>query len=109
MGLLPPFLFYNNTIMDRKEICNTLCEILVNQFTGETSLQVIDCHNFFVIKGYTKSDEVIDLTNIVSDFEKKNELSKINIIDLIFYGTKKDTESSDIPSYFSVSSDIKSN
>jgi len=109
VGLLPPFLFYNNTIMNRKEICNTLCEVLVNQFTGETSLQVIDCFNFFVIKGYTNSNDILDLSETISDFEKKNELSKINTIDLIIYGIKKDTESSDIPSYFSVSSDIKSN
>jgi hypothetical protein len=95
--------------MNRKEICDTLCEVLVNQFTGETSLQVIDCYNFFVIKGYTISNNILDLSEPISDFEKKNKLSKINIIDLIVYNTKKDTESSDIPSYFSVSSDVKSN
>ena len=95
--------------MNRKEISNNLCELLVKQFTGETSLQIIDCHNFFVVKGYTTSNDVLDLKDTISDFEKKHELSKINIIDVIFYGTKKDTESSDIPSYFSVSSEVHSN
>ena len=95
--------------MNRKEISNSLCEILVGQFTGETSLQIVDCYNFFVIKGYTTSTDVLDLTEVVSNFEKKNELTKINVIDLIVYNTKKDTESSDIPSYFSVSSEVYSN
>ena len=93
--------------MNRTEICNNLCKTLVNQFTGETSIQVIDCYNFFVIKGYSTLTEIVDLTDVISEFEKINELPKINTIDLIVYGTKKDTESSDIPSYFSVSSDIK--
>jgi hypothetical protein len=95
--------------MNRKEVCDKLCNVLVNQFTGGTSLQVVDCYNFFVVKGITSSNDVIDLSESVSNFEKDNSLSKINIIDLIFYGTKKDTESSDIPSYFSVSSEVKSN
>lgn len=95
--------------MTRKEICNTLCDVLINQFTGETSLQVIDCYNFFVIKGITTSSDVVDLTNTISSFEKEHSLTKINIIDLMFYGTKKDTESSDVPSYLSVSSEVRSN
>lgn len=94
--------------MTRKEICNTLCDVVLNQYTGVTSVQIIDCYNFFVIKGITTCSDVVDLTDTISSFEKEHNLDKINIIDLMFYGTKKDTESSDVPSYLSVSSEVRS-
>ena len=95
--------------MTRKEICNTLCDVLINQFTGETSLQVIDCHSFFIIKGATNNESFVELSNSIESFEEINKIKKISYFDLITY-TKdniKEKQTDDI--VFSISSEIRSN
>ena len=64
-----------------------------------TQISVVDFDNFIVVKGKTKSKEIINLSELSSEFEKKFEASlgdyKIkNIIDLIDYEMEmKDVES----------------
>ena len=39
--------------------------------TEQSVIKVIDCNNFYVIKGKTTSNEILDLVTLTSEFEKK--------------------------------------
>ena len=59
----------------------------------ETIIKVIDCTNFFIIKGKTSYNQVLDLTIILDEFLKKYEdhLGKVKLshtVDLIEYDVK---------------------
>ena len=66
----------------------------------ETIIKVVDCTNFFIIKGKTSYNQVLDLTIILDEFLKKYEdnLGKVKLthtVDLIEYDVKMN-----IPNYF---------
>jgi hypothetical protein len=59
----------------------------------ETIIRVVDCTNFFIIKGKTSYNQVLDLTIILDEFLKKYEdnLGKVKLthtVDLIEYDIK---------------------
>jgi hypothetical protein len=59
----------------------------------ETIIKVVDCVNFFIIKGKTTYNQVLDLTIVLEEFLKKysNHLGKIKLshtVDLIEYDVK---------------------
>jgi hypothetical protein len=59
----------------------------------ETIIKVVDCTNFFIIKGKTSYNQVLDLTIILDEFLKKYEdhLGKVKLshtVDLIEYDIK---------------------
>jgi hypothetical protein len=59
----------------------------------ETIIKVVDCTNFFIIKGKTSYNQVLDLTIILDEFLKKYEdhLGKVKLshtVDLIEYDVK---------------------
>ena len=95
--------------MNRKEICNSLCELLVSKFTGETSLQVIDCHTFFIFKGITNNEVFLDISPFLDSFKEKYELKKFSYFDLIEYSKDSISEKTKEDYIFSISSDIISN
>jgi len=62
-------------------------------YTEQSIIKVIDCNNFYVIKGKTTSNEILDLVTLTSEFNKKysNIISDVKIshtIDIIEYGSK---------------------
>jgi len=74
-------------------VVNLFSEFILNKIniTSETLIEVVDCENFFVVKGKTSSTEVLDLNKIKEEFHEKfsktSEKFKIgNTIDLIEYG-----------------------
>lgn len=59
----------------------------------ETIIKVVDCKNFFVIKGKTSYNEVLDLSTILTEFIKKYEdvigdIKLSHTVDLIEYEIK---------------------
>ena len=59
----------------------------------ETIIKIVDCKNFFIIKGKTSYNQVLDLTVILDEFLKKYEdhLGKVKLshtVDLIEYDVK---------------------
>jgi hypothetical protein len=84
------------SFLDGKNICNIFASLIVEKINetfpdAETEITVINVRNFFVVKGRTNSDVVINCSDLLKDFIKDydEEFSKkINIIDVIYYNTK---------------------
>jgi hypothetical protein len=81
-----------NKIGTNDFIVNLLSEFILNKIGKNTStkIQVIDCINFFIIKGKTSSKEVLNLSEILSDFKKTYDKE---------IGDKKITHSIDLIEY----------
>lgn len=76
-------------------IVNLLSDFILNQIPKEeqTIIQVVDCYNFYVIKGKTTHKEPLDLAKVRDEFITKYEelLGEYKIshtIDLIEYNSK---------------------
>lgn len=66
---------------------NLLSEFILKKYeSNNTILEICDCKNFIIVKGFTTESEVILLNSVAEDFSKKYEDAQIkNIIDLIEY------------------------
>jgi len=88
----------------RLSIVNLLSDFILSQIpqSNHTIIEVVDCINFFVIKGKTTHKELINLGNVVNEFKEKygkvfSDVSGrklTNTIDLIEYDVDlRETES----------------
>lgn len=84
------------SLKSKLSVVNLFADFLLSKIPHdeESIIQVIDCENFFLIKGKTTHNEPLNLSEIKSEFEKfgKNFVIR-NTIDLIEYDceiTKKD-------------------
>jgi hypothetical protein len=78
-------------------ITNLFADFIVSKIphNEDTIIKVVDCTNFFTIKGKTSYNQVLDLTIILDEFLKKYEDDMGNIklshtVDLIEYDIKMD-------------------
>jgi hypothetical protein len=76
-------------------ITNLFADFIVSKIphNEETIIKVVDCTNFFIIKGKTSYNQVLDLTIILDEFLKKYEDNLGNVklshtVDLIEYDVK---------------------
>jgi hypothetical protein len=76
-------------------ITNLFADFILSKIphNEETIIKVVDCTNFFIIKGKTSYNQVLDLTIILDEFLKKYEdnLGKVKLshtVDLIEYDVK---------------------
>jgi hypothetical protein len=76
-------------------ITNLFADFILSKIphNEETIIKVVDCTNFFIIKGKTSYNQVLDLTIILDEFLKKYEdhLGKVKLshtVDLIEYDIK---------------------
>lgn len=81
-----------SNIGDRNFIVNSLSNFLVDKLGVDNSsiIKVLDLGNFFVIKGKTNSKEILNLNDVISEFNEKysqfcESLKITNTIDLIQY------------------------
>jgi len=77
--------------MDRKKFINLLSEEIVNTLSSDSIITVVDLQNFFVVKGKTSSEKVINVKDVYTKFcETHIEYKNINFntIDLIEYSSK---------------------
>ena len=79
-------------------ITNLFADFIVSKIphNEETIIKVVDCTNFFIIKGKTSYSQVLDLTIILDEFLKKYEDHIGNVklshtVDLIEYDVKMST------------------
>lgn len=86
-----------NKVGSRGFVVNFLSDKILMELGKNSSsiVEVIDCINFFVIKGKTSSEEVLDLQKIFSDVEQKyskifKDIKLTHTIDLLEYGCKLD-------------------
>ena len=78
-------------------ITNLFADFILSKIPNneESIIKVVDCKNFFVIKGRTSHNEVLDLSIILEEFLKKYEdhIGKVKLshtLDLIEYEVKMD-------------------
>jgi hypothetical protein len=66
---------------------NLLAEFILKKYkSDQTLIEICDCENFIVVKGFSTEPEVISLSSVVSEFSEKYEQFSINrTIDLIEY------------------------
>ena len=71
-------------------ITNLFADFILSKIphNEETIIKIVDCKNFFIIKGKTSYNQVLDLTVILDEFLKKYEdhLGKVKLshtVDLI--------------------------
>ena len=79
----------------RLYLVNLLSDFIMNKIPSDSNsiIEVVDCENFYVVKGKTTSKEIIDLNKVKDEFlennpELKNEKKLLNTIDLIDYNSK---------------------
>jgi hypothetical protein len=85
---------------------NLFADFILSKIPKEEQsiIKVIDCTNFFVIKGKTTYNEVLDLSTITSEFEKThksiiNDIKISHSIDLIEYGISLPSQTELIVTY----------
>jgi len=69
------------------EKLNLLSEFILKKYESKhTFVEVCDCQNFIIVKGFTTETEVIPLNSVVEEFSQKYEKYRIkSTIDLIEY------------------------
>lgn len=79
----------------RISIVNLLSDFILSKIPSEenTIINIVDCKNFFVIKGRTSHKELLDISKIVDEFTTKfsNDIEDYKVthtIDLIEYNCK---------------------
>ena len=90
--------FYN--FLDGKNLCNIFANLIVKKINNKlpdakTDISVINVRNFFIVKGTTTYNEVINLAELFQNYLKKydTELSnKVRVIDSILYNKVVDQE-----------------
>lgn len=82
-------------------LVNLLSDFILSKIPKEEStiIKVVDCDNFYVIKGKTSSNEILDMGQIINEFKKEFSLhikdEKLShTIDLIQYGFHLEEEDS---------------
>ncbi len=84
--------------LDGKNFSNIFANLIVNKIeetspNSKTKIKVINVRNFFVVKGYTSSNIVIILSELLQSFLNnydKDKSEKVRVIDLITYSCAVD-------------------
>jgi len=74
------------------DFADFVCNVLSDNNNHKTKLSVVDVGSFMVVKGYTKSDNLIEFTKITSDFIESfkdvyTDLTYFNTIDVMTYNS----------------------
>ena len=105
--------FYN--FLDGKNLCNIFANLIVKEINNKlpdakTDISVINVRNFFIVKGTTTYNEVINLAELFQNYLKKydTELSnKVRVIDSILYNKVVDQEPLNLKEVFIKSQEKK--
>jgi hypothetical protein len=86
------------------DFADYLCNLISENNAHKTKLSVVDVGNFMVIKGYTKSSEVIDFNKVTIEFielvkDKYTDLKYISTIDVISYSCEEKDFGDEVISY----------
>lgn len=80
--------------LDGKNLCNIFASIIVNEIKkltpdAKTEISVTNVRSFFVVRGRTTSDRIINLTDLIEKNMHKypKSIKNIRIIDTILYNT----------------------
>jgi hypothetical protein len=90
--------------LDGKNLCNIFASLIVNEINktfpnANTEITVVNIRNFFIVRGRTTSDVVLNLSDILINFLKSYDDTLINVIkviDVINYNVEFDNRNMDI-------------
>ena len=91
--------------LDGKNLCNIFASLIVNEINktfpnANTEITVVNIRNFFIVRGRTTSDVVLNLTEILINFlttyDDEELLKVIRVIDVISYNISFDNRNMDI-------------
>lgn len=90
-----------NSLGGKSFIVNLLSDFILKEipYDEQSIIKIVDCENFFVIKGKTTFGESLNLSKIIDDFNSKylellNNNSIKNVINLIEYNSKLEEKES---------------
>jgi len=74
--------------LDGKNLCNIFASLIVNEINktfpnANTEITVVNIRNFFIVRGRTTSDVVLNLSDILINFLKSYDDTLINVIKVI--------------------------
>lgn len=81
--------------LEGKNLCNIFASLIIEKINSNTpnaisEIKVIDLRNFFIVRGVTTSEVVINPSDIISEFLEKYDKEKsesVRVIDVINYNT----------------------
>ena len=90
--------------LDGKNLCNIFASLIVNEINktfpnANTEITVVNIRNFFIVRGRTTSDVVLNLSDILINFLKSYDdelVNVIKVIDVINYNVEFDNRNMDI-------------
>ena len=90
--------------LDGKNLCNIFASLIVNEINktfpnANTEITVVNIRNFFIVRGRTTSDVVLNLSDILINFLKIYDDTLVNVvkvIDVINYNVEFDNRNMDI-------------
>lgn len=91
--------------LDGKNLCNIFASLIVNEINktfpnANTEITVVNIRNFFIVRGRTTSDVVLNLTeiliNFLTSYDDEELLKVIRVIDVISYNILFDNRNMDI-------------
>jgi hypothetical protein len=90
--------------LDGKNLCNIFASLIVNEINktfpnANTEITVVNIRNFFIVRGRTTSDVVLNLSDILINFLKFYDDTLVNVvkvIDVINYNVEFDNRNMDI-------------
>jgi hypothetical protein len=87
-----------SSFLSGKNLCNIFADLIVKEINkvspdAITEIKVINVRSFFIVKGFTSSEKIINISDILSDLYQgydENLVKTVRVIDVIIYNKKID-------------------
>ena len=87
-----------SSFLSGKNLCNIFADLIVKEINkvspdAITEIKVINVRGFFIIKGFTSSEKIVNISDILSDLYQsydENLIKTVRVIDTIIYNKKID-------------------
>ena len=87
-----------SSFLSGKNLCNIFADLIVKEINkvspdAITEIKVINIRSFFIVKGFTSSEKIVNVSDILSDLYQgydENLVKTVRVIDVIIYNKKID-------------------
>lgn len=87
-----------SSFLSGKNICNIFADLIVKEINkvspdAITEIKVINVRSFFIVKGFTSSEKIVNVSDILSELYQtydENLVKTVRVIDTIIYNKKID-------------------
>lgn len=87
-----------SSFLSGKNLCNIFADLIVKEINkvspdAITEIKVINVRSFFIVKGFTSSETIVNVSDILSDLYQgydENLVKTVRVIDTIIYNKKID-------------------